>query len=64
MADAAYGLWPLVILNTALFAIFAISFFHPRTGRDWRAIFLPRRRRTRSPSPQPPAANREEVHHR
>jgi protein-S-isoprenylcysteine O-methyltransferase Ste14 len=38
MADAAYGLWPLVILNTALFAIFAISFFHPRTGRDWRAM--------------------------
>jgi protein-S-isoprenylcysteine O-methyltransferase Ste14 len=27
-----------VILNTALFAIFAISFFHPRTGRDWRAM--------------------------
>jgi hypothetical protein len=31
MADTAYGLWPLVILNTALFVIFAISFFHPRT---------------------------------
>ncbi len=38
MADAAYGLWPLVILNTALFALFAASFFHPRTGRDWRAM--------------------------
>ena len=38
MADAAYGLWPLVILNTALFAMFAVSFFHPRTGRDWRAM--------------------------
>jgi len=37
-ADAAYGLWPLVVLNTALFAIFAVSFFHPRTGRDWRAM--------------------------
>jgi protein-S-isoprenylcysteine O-methyltransferase Ste14 len=37
-ADAAYGLWPLVIINTALFALFAISFFHPRTGRDWRAM--------------------------
>ena len=35
---AAYGLWPLVILNTALFVVFAASFFHPRTGRDWRAM--------------------------
>ncbi|WP_020524096.1 methyltransferase family protein [Catelliglobosispora koreensis] len=34
----AYGLWPLVILNSALFAIFAVSFFHLRTGRDWRAM--------------------------
>ncbi|GAA2560515.1 hypothetical protein [Pseudonocardia hydrocarbonoxydans] len=38
MADAAYGPWPLVILNTALFALFAVSFFHPRTKRDWRAM--------------------------
>ena len=38
MADTAYGLWPLVILNTAVFAVFAFSFFHPRTGRDWRAM--------------------------
>lgn len=38
MADAAYGLWPLVVLNTLLFAVFAASFFHPRTGRDWRAM--------------------------
>ena len=38
MADAAYGLWPLVVLNTALFALFAVSFFHPRTARDWRAM--------------------------
>lgn len=38
MADAAYGLWPLVILNTALFALFAISFFHPKNKRDWRAM--------------------------
>ena len=38
MADAAYGLWPLVILNTALFVLFAISFFHPRGRRDWRAM--------------------------
>jgi protein-S-isoprenylcysteine O-methyltransferase Ste14 len=38
MADTAYGLWPLVILNTALFVLFAASFFHPRTSRDWRAM--------------------------
>jgi protein-S-isoprenylcysteine O-methyltransferase Ste14 len=38
MADAAYGLWPLVILNTGLFVLFAVSFFHPRERRDWRAM--------------------------
>jgi hypothetical protein len=38
MADPAYGLWPLVVLNTVLFMVFAASFFHPRTGRDWRAM--------------------------
>lgn len=38
MADAAYGLWPLVVLNTALFFVFAVSFFHPHTERDWRAM--------------------------
>ena len=38
MADAAYGLWPLVVLNTALFVLFAVSFFHPRSSRDWRAM--------------------------
>ncbi|MDW4907823.1 hypothetical protein RB628_21325 [Streptomyces sp. ADMS] len=25
MADAAYGLWPLVVLNTLLFIVFAAS---------------------------------------
>lgn len=38
MADAAYGLWPLVILNTLLFAVFGLSFFRPTTKRDWRAM--------------------------
>ncbi|MFE1315659.1 hypothetical protein [Streptomyces sp. NPDC058755] len=38
MADAAYGLSPLVVLNTLLFIAFAASFFHPKTGRDWRAM--------------------------
>ena len=34
----AYGLWPLVVINTVIFVIFAFSFFHPRTGRDWRSL--------------------------
>ncbi|MFD8212676.1 hypothetical protein ACFV2U_02800 [Streptomyces sp. NPDC059697] len=38
MDDAAYDLWPRGILNTALFALLAISFFHPGTKRDWRAM--------------------------
>ena len=38
MSDAAYGLWPLVFLNTALFVVFAFSFFQPRTNRDWRVM--------------------------
>jgi protein-S-isoprenylcysteine O-methyltransferase Ste14 len=35
---SAYGLWPLVIINAAVFIIFAFSFSHPRTGRDWRSF--------------------------
>ncbi len=36
--NADYGLWSLVILNSALMIFFAASFFHPRTKRDWRAM--------------------------
>jgi protein-S-isoprenylcysteine O-methyltransferase Ste14 len=36
--SSAYGLWPLVIIDTAVFAVFAASFFHPRSRRDWRAM--------------------------
>lgn len=36
--DSAYGLWPLVILNSAIFIIFAFSFFKPQTKRDWRSF--------------------------
>lgn len=35
--SSAYGLWPLVILNTLIFVIFAFSFSRPRTARDWRS---------------------------
>jgi|ERR1035441_84766 protein-S-isoprenylcysteine O-methyltransferase Ste14 len=38
MNDSAYGLWPLVILNSLVFLIFAFSFSKPRTGRDWRSF--------------------------
>ena len=34
----AYGLWVLVILNSAVFIIFAFSFFKPKTKRDWRSF--------------------------
>jgi methanethiol S-methyltransferase len=34
----AYGLWLLVVINSAVFIIFAFSFTHPRTARDWRSF--------------------------
>jgi protein-S-isoprenylcysteine O-methyltransferase Ste14 len=34
----AYGLWSLVIINSAVFLLFAFSFFKPRTRRDWRTF--------------------------
>lgn len=34
----AYGLWILVILNSAIFIIFAFSFTKPKTSRDWRSF--------------------------
>lgn len=38
MHDSAYGLWSLVILNSAIFIIFAFSFTKPQTSRDWRSL--------------------------
>lgn len=35
---SSYGMWGLVILNTAIFLIFAFSFTHPKTKRDWRSF--------------------------
>lgn len=34
----AYGLWWLVIINSAIFIFFAFSFFKPQTKRDWRSF--------------------------
>lgn len=36
--EQSYGLWVLVILNSAIFIIFAFSFFKPQTKRDWRSF--------------------------
>lgn len=36
--ENAYGLWSLVILNSAVFIMFAFSFFKPNTSRDWRTF--------------------------
>ena len=35
---SAYGLWSLVFINSAVFIIFAFSFFKPQTKRDWRSF--------------------------
>lgn len=34
----AYGLWFLVFVNSAIFILFAYSFFKPRARRDWRSF--------------------------
>jgi protein-S-isoprenylcysteine O-methyltransferase Ste14 len=34
----AYGLWSLVIINSAIFIFFAMSFAKPSSPRDWRAF--------------------------
>ena len=36
--STSYGLWPLVILNSAIFIIFAFSFTKPKTNLDWRGL--------------------------
>jgi methanethiol S-methyltransferase len=35
---AAYGLWGIVILNSAIFIIFAASFAKTPASRDWRSL--------------------------
>jgi protein-S-isoprenylcysteine O-methyltransferase Ste14 len=34
----AYGLWTLVVINSAVFILFTLSFFKPHTSRDWRSF--------------------------
>jgi protein-S-isoprenylcysteine O-methyltransferase Ste14 len=37
-AAPAYGLWSLVIINSAVFIFFALSFAKPQSRRDWRSF--------------------------
>ncbi len=37
-SDSSYGLWTLVILNSAIFIFFAFSFVKPQTQADWRSL--------------------------
>jgi protein-S-isoprenylcysteine O-methyltransferase Ste14 len=37
-AAPAYGLWTLVVINSVVFIVFALSFATPRTPRDWRSF--------------------------
>ncbi len=37
-AASAYGLWTLVLINSAVFILFAYSFSKPRSPRDWRCF--------------------------
>jgi methanethiol S-methyltransferase len=37
-ADYGYGLWGLALVNSAVFILFAFSFFKPQTKRDWRSF--------------------------
>jgi protein-S-isoprenylcysteine O-methyltransferase Ste14 len=34
----AYGLWALVVINSAVFIMFAYSFTKPQSPRDWRSF--------------------------
>ncbi len=34
----AYGLWSLAFINSAVFILFAFSFFKPASNRDWRSL--------------------------
>lgn len=36
--ESAYGLWTLVLLNSAVFIFFAFSFVKPKSKADWRSL--------------------------
>jgi hypothetical protein len=36
--ENAYGMWFLVIVNSAVFILIAFSFIKPKTKTDWRSL--------------------------
>ncbi|MCL5987082.1 MAG: isoprenylcysteine carboxylmethyltransferase family protein [Actinobacteria bacterium] len=34
----AYGMWPFVAINVAIFILFAFSYLRPKKGREWRSM--------------------------
>jgi protein-S-isoprenylcysteine O-methyltransferase Ste14 len=36
--SSGYGLWSLAIINSAVFILFAFTFFKPQTRRDWQSF--------------------------
>ncbi|MCB2426206.1 MULTISPECIES: methyltransferase family protein [Bacteria] len=36
--ESAYGLWSLVLINSAIFIFFAFSFVKPQSQLDWRSL--------------------------
>jgi methanethiol S-methyltransferase len=36
--SSAYGLWGLLLIESAFFIVFAFSFTRPKTSRDWRSF--------------------------
>ncbi|MEK7608344.1 MAG: isoprenylcysteine carboxylmethyltransferase family protein [Patescibacteria group bacterium] len=36
--ENAYGFWPLVVINSFFFVIFAFSFTKPKTSREWKSL--------------------------
>src|SRR3989338_9199255 len=36
--ENSYGLWPLVVINSLIFIVFAFSFIKPKTSKDWRSL--------------------------
>lgn len=37
-SNSEYGLWSLVLINSAVFILFAFSFAKPQSSRDWRSF--------------------------
>lgn len=34
----AYGMWPVVALNVAIFVVFVVSYLRPKKWREWRSM--------------------------